>query len=298
MLYKYKNILEKYIESESSSFTHNNRKYKVNDLIKLSTKYKTKKYKVNDLKWILKYSKPEENRKIKPDLSTPLILTSYGDKILILDGLHRLNYAIENNIDMVLGKFIPESEINKLKSKPNNKYVYHYIWDKSNIKKILQSKKLISVNKLEKSNKELDKYENRDGKKISANEYFKLVYNKLYKNILKKPYTTYGIYFTTVDLFGFDNKIVGRIKIPIKQILNYGDVTFSHGRQFNSKIMQIKNEEELQKESNKYPIDSKLIKTLYQDKNKVYLFENLPQVVVWVDYIPITKDMIELNYRN
>lgn len=97
------------------------------------------------------------------------------------------------------------------------------------------------------------------------------------------------------DFFGFNSKIVGRVKVPIESIFKYGPVTFSHGRQFGSKISLVKSKEEIIKESNKYPTNPNSIKTLYRDKNKVYLFENLPQIVIWTDTIPITKDMIEIR---
>lgn len=84
----------------------------------------------------------------------------------------------------------------------NQKYIYHYIWEEEHIKNILKSKKLISINKLGNDHEGTIKYKDRDGKSLSPDEYFELVYNKLYKDILKKPYTTYGLYFTpTYRLF-------------------------------------------------------------------------------------------------
>ena len=175
------------------------------------------------------------------------------------------------------------------------KYIYHYIWKEDHIKNIIKTKKLISINKLGNDHEGTAKYKNRDGTTHPPEYYYELSYNKLYKDLIGKPYTTHGLYFTTTDFFGFESKIVGRVKVPIETIFKNGPVTFSHGRQFGSKISLVKTKEEIQKEHNKYPTDSKSLKTLYRDKNKVYLFENLPQIVIWADTIPITKDMIEIR---
>ena len=98
------------------------------------------------------------------------------------------------------------------------KYIYHYIWKEDHIKNIIKSKKLISINKLGNDHEGTAKYKNRDGTTHPPEYYYELSYNKLYKDLIGKPYTTHGLYFTTTDFFGFESKIVGRVKVPIETI--------------------------------------------------------------------------------
>lgn len=436
-------FLENYIESYNSTFTHNKDTYRVNDLIKLSKNYDIKEYNVSDLEWIFKYSKVGTNRKLKPDLRYPILITTYGNKLVVIDGLHRLYKAKEENISKIKGIYIPEKDINKLpkvdkktknyisentsndtskififgenhfnkndvkriqthiiKLKPsiiiselywedetfykkylpttkviplepdrkyknmsfndsfkirekymlenikkysNQKgiicvivgdahlrsikteefstispiyewskynrnvkiirsdkpeidkeiYAYHYFANIDTANKIIESGKLKSLSVLDINHPEREKYKGRPWGDMDD----PTLYNQKYKSVIKKEFFTHGIYFTTVDLFTFPNKMIGRIKIPIKYLLKYGDVTFEHGpksKVYNGVIL-VKNENDIRNEVTKYPTDGKKLSKLYFAKNKIYLFENLPQIVLWSNYLPIRKDMIELR---
>ena len=175
-------------------------------------------------------------------------------------------------------------------------FIYHYFTEKNTIKSILNSGGLKSISSLMlgTGNPEYEKYRNRDNTKSTPEEYFEKMYNKLIKDVVKKPYTTTGLYFTTCDLFQFENKFIARVKIPIDKALKYGPTTLSHGRQYGSKVILLKNDSQLRKELKVHPYPDN-VKDLYWEKPKTYLFENLPQVAVWTDFIPVTKDMIEVR---
>lgn len=183
-------------------------------------------------------------------------------------------------------------EAKSILNQSDDKYLYHYFRDLETIKKILSGGGLKSIDNLPEDNPERTKYAGRDGI-ADPNEQFKHHYDTWYKDIVGKEYTTNGIYFTTVDLFGFPNKMICRIKMPIKYAMKYGPTTFDHGDQFGHKTFLVKTADEITRDSSKYPKDPKELEKLYFQKGKIYLFENLPQIAVWCKFIPITKNMIE-----
>lgn len=183
------------------------------------------------------------------------------------------------------------SEAKELIEHTNNDiHIYHYFTSVSDVKSILQHG-LLSAEEL-KTSEHLKKYIGRDGIN-DPNEYFKQTYDKYYKQLVGKDYSTYGIFFTSVNLFTFDNKFTGRIKIRLSTLINKYDVVYED--EINSKPILVKTSNDLKhviKLSKNYQ-DPNKVKSLYWDKNKTYLFENLPHIVVFAKNLKITKSQIQ-----
>lgn len=302
-LEQYKQLLEnkKYYTEPNSTFTHNKNKYYVNDLLELSRKYQVKDYKVDDLKWIFKYAEIETDRPNKPDLKYPIILTDYGRRLVVIDGLHRLSKAIKDNIETIKGIYIPNSQIEKLTKVPislsiHEFKIYHYFWHNPNVKSILKHG-LLSIDELHKMNMypqaEWDKYIGRDGIQ-DPNEYFKKVYDDTVRDIIGKEYSTNGLFFTTVDLFSFPNKAIARVEIKLKDLIKKHDIIYEDNISGRFKVSNIKDLEKVILATEEYE-DPYKVQKLYFTKNKRYMFENLPQVWVVSKKLKIKKNMIRFR---
>lgn len=132
---------------ESGYFQHNGNKYDINKIFKIVSKKPSRKYHTSDLKWILKHTRTYKNRVIKADLNVPIIVTKFQGKLLVVDGVHRLTKAIDENNKLILGKYITkqELELTKLSKRTNLKKNPYF--------DLIDNKKGIGVTSL---NKEVD----------------------------------------------------------------------------------------------------------------------------------------------
>jgi hypothetical protein len=99
------NLILEYEEIDST-ITNNKKNYNLNCIFKLTEKIKPKTFKVSDLNWVLKYDKPDKDRVEKADVNVPVIISNYKNKLVAIDGLHRLQKAVNLNLDSIEGKFI------------------------------------------------------------------------------------------------------------------------------------------------------------------------------------------------
>lgn len=93
------------------SFTHNGSTYLVSDLLKLSKNYDSCVVLVRDLVWIFRYSTPEWRDFDYSLCKDPVICTDWCGKLVVIDGLHRLEHSFKGNkkyIDVII---VPSSEI-------------------------------------------------------------------------------------------------------------------------------------------------------------------------------------------
>ena len=108
-------IFEFYQEPEGSSFTHNSQDYDLNFVLKQIDKYPEIYFKVDDLKWVLKYDTPDPTRVEAAEIQYPVLVTYYGNRLCVIDGLHRLEKSIEEDKKFIVGKFVPNSILSKAK---------------------------------------------------------------------------------------------------------------------------------------------------------------------------------------
>lgn len=184
--------------------------------------------------------------------------------------------------------------------------IYHYIYGKSPaLKKILNTGFLYPINKIA-TEENTENYAKRAiDKKLkgaspnktnieNATIYWKYIYDKFERNVLKKEYTNYGLYFTPLDLFPIDNKLNTRIKVPysmIKKNIDKSEVTI----QIGANVKLLKSKKQLVDVINYYrDLGDKKIKQIYDSSS--LKFRRLPQVVMFIDKLPIKTKMIE--YRS
>lgn len=156
--------------------------------------------------------------------------------------------------------------------------VYHYVYNAKNIDKILKSGKLLPTDVLRDPGVMLEYGSRADSGK--ADDYFRMMYDRFYKPVLKKPYKHYGIYSTTVDLAGIDLDITHRIAIP-SSLFDSSNTVIQIGAKvepFSPKRL----EEVIKKFS-----DKNRVAKLYH--SSTLKFRKLPQVVFFGDSLPIEK---------
>jgi len=111
-----------YQEGDCDTFTHNGREYSLNKLLILSSTLPVKEILVDELVWIFKYSRKlidgtmvcsscmgsevgwHEKRVENCDLTVPIIVTIHDDRLVVLDGLHRLEKAVGLGLTKIPGR--------------------------------------------------------------------------------------------------------------------------------------------------------------------------------------------------
>ena len=102
-----------YQEEEDSTFTHDDKEYSVNKLLKHSFKTEVKDVPVSKLKWVLKYSDLVKKRIKNADYSVPIVIIKWEDKLVVLDGAHRLQKSIDDNKKTIPSKQITQKILDK-----------------------------------------------------------------------------------------------------------------------------------------------------------------------------------------
>lgn len=110
-------ITELYQEKKDSTFTHDNIEYSLNKLERLVDKSKPIDIEVSKLKWILKYTKIFKFRVEKANIKYPILITKYGKRWVVLDGAHRLQKAINENIKLLPAIKVTQEILSKAKLK-------------------------------------------------------------------------------------------------------------------------------------------------------------------------------------
>lgn len=106
-------LFELYQEEPGSSFTHNKVEYDLNKLFNITEKFSTRQFKVPDLSWILKWCKLDIDRVNNADLSAPIIVTYSDKKLVVVDGIHRLQLAVNQGLTHIVGKFVYKDVVDK-----------------------------------------------------------------------------------------------------------------------------------------------------------------------------------------
>lgn len=104
-----------YKEGNDSTFTHDQKCYSVDKCLAIAQLQDTYFIKVDDLKWIINHCDPPDIGQVnKADLRYPVLVTEWtdGDKTLlvVVDGFHRLNKAINLGVDQLPAKLINLTE--------------------------------------------------------------------------------------------------------------------------------------------------------------------------------------------
>ena len=98
-----------------STFIHNDVEYNLNKLLELVENVKSEKTEVKLLEWVLEYSDIDKKRVKEADINIPIIITNSNNKLVVLDGAHRLSKAIEEGNEYILTKFVDEEKLKRCK---------------------------------------------------------------------------------------------------------------------------------------------------------------------------------------
>ena len=103
-----------YQESESSTFTHDGKKYDLNIVLQCVDNNKVTKVAVNDLTWVLPYTVVDINRVEKADLTVPILVTmDLKNRVTVIDGAHRLTKAVNENVVSLPAKWVTKTILKK-----------------------------------------------------------------------------------------------------------------------------------------------------------------------------------------
>lgn len=78
----------------SSTFSSDGKVYDLNLLFKLSQSLPVQLIEVDKLRWVLQYDPPRKDRVAKANPDFPVLVTQYKGQELLVDGIHRLQKAI------------------------------------------------------------------------------------------------------------------------------------------------------------------------------------------------------------
>jgi hypothetical protein len=106
-------IYKPYREGPSSTFTHNQKRYGLDDAIEAAENKPVVQVPVKDLVWIFKYSRPSANRTRQADPRVPVLVTKWGDRDVVIDGLHRLSRAQEIGLDTIPVRRLSEEDLTR-----------------------------------------------------------------------------------------------------------------------------------------------------------------------------------------
>jgi len=111
---------------KGSTFTYDKNEYNLETLLRDMHKEPVIEVAVSDLSWMLTESKNtdyDKTRFKKADLSAPILVTCWQDRLAVLDGWHRLNKAVVEGVSLLPAKMVTEEMLNKhlilpIKKKP------------------------------------------------------------------------------------------------------------------------------------------------------------------------------------
>lgn len=109
-------IMTSYAEGKDSTFIHLGKQYYVDDLLNISKDRPITRIDVDKLSWILQYSTPDPIRTASVDPEVPILVTTWGTKLVVLDGLHRLAHHVYNGSHTINTKFVSPYELTQLKT--------------------------------------------------------------------------------------------------------------------------------------------------------------------------------------
>lgn len=108
-----------YQEEPGSTFTHDGQQYDLNYLLDSMEPFSVVQMPVDALSWVLEFDKPKVRRMLAADITTPVLvtwwLTEPEDKLVVVDGLHRLAKAMLLGETTIPARCIPHTILNMAK---------------------------------------------------------------------------------------------------------------------------------------------------------------------------------------
>lgn len=104
-----------YQEEDDSSFTHDGDDYDLNGILIAVDDTDVEEFKTSSLDWILKHDKLDFDRLVNADPNEPILVTKWDDKLVVIDGLHRLAATIMQGNSTIAGKMVPATLLSRFK---------------------------------------------------------------------------------------------------------------------------------------------------------------------------------------
>lgn len=104
-----------YKEGAEDSFTYDGRTWLINPFFERSADLPIVRVPVKDLEWVLKHDTPKPDRVRAADVSKPIMFTrdpKWG--LVAIDGLHRLQKAVNLHLGTLPGREIPQQWFNEI----------------------------------------------------------------------------------------------------------------------------------------------------------------------------------------
>lgn len=108
-------LIELYQEEKGSNFTHDGKDYDLNKILKLVDKQDEIEVKVDDLEWEIEeeLSADDDERVKNADLNAPILVTKWEDKLVTVDGYHRLIKAVRDGVKELPAKEVSKEQLEK-----------------------------------------------------------------------------------------------------------------------------------------------------------------------------------------
>lgn len=113
--------MQNYQEDSNSIFLSDGKRYLLNAILLITDNKPIREVPIDDLKWVLEFDKVSDQHRIdSTDTDIPIIVTQHGNKVLIVDGAHRLKKIIQlDEHDTMQVKWITVQELARCEIKPN-----------------------------------------------------------------------------------------------------------------------------------------------------------------------------------
>ena len=103
---------QKYREGNNSMFTHEGRKYNLNTVFSLVENDPIKKIRVGEIAWVLEFDSADPIRVSKADIKSPILISpSKSGLPTVIDGLHRLQKAIDMGVSYLPFRYVSERDL-------------------------------------------------------------------------------------------------------------------------------------------------------------------------------------------
>lgn len=109
-------LWELYQEGNCSTIEHNGHLYSVDKLLRAAENVDIEEFEIDDLKWILKHvDKLDPKRVEQKRIKYPILITKTDNRLIVLDGIHRLVKAIKLGHTKIKGRYINHETFQKTK---------------------------------------------------------------------------------------------------------------------------------------------------------------------------------------
>jgi len=98
-------FLEFYQEEPGGTFTHDGIDYWLNPLFKFTANTPVQEINIDELSWVV--TDPEEESSYA-DINTPVLVTHWQDKLVVIDGYHRLLKSMKLGKKTIPAKIISD----------------------------------------------------------------------------------------------------------------------------------------------------------------------------------------------